>query len=71
MGDLGNIVADAGGRANVDVIAAGVSLALMGPGSIDGRAIVIHAKEDDFSDPVGNSGARVACGVIEADMMRM
>lgn len=71
MGDLGNIVADAGGRANVDVIAAGVSLALMGPGSIDGRAIVIHASEDDFSDPAGNSGARVACGVIESDMMRM
>lgn len=71
LGDLGNIVADANGRANVDVTVAGITIALMGAGSIDSRAIVIHAKEDDFSDPAGNSGARVACGVIEADMMRM
>jgi Cu-Zn family superoxide dismutase len=71
LGDLGNIEADASGRVEVDILAHGVSLALMGPKSIDGRAIVIHAKEDDFSDPVGNSGARVGCGVIEGDMMRM
>ncbi len=45
--------------------------ALMGAASVDGRSIVIHAREDDFSDPAGNSGARVACGVIESDMMRM
>ncbi|MBN8764596.1 MAG: superoxide dismutase family protein [Thiobacillus sp.] len=44
----------------------------LGNNSLVNRAIVIHAKEDDFSDPAGNSGARVACGVIEQDNdMRM
>ncbi len=71
LGDLGNIEADASGRAVVDVTAHGISIALMGAASVDSRSIVIHAKEDDFSDPAGNSGARVACGVIESDMMRM
>lgn len=71
MGDLGNIEADANGRAVVDMTVPGVSIALMGMASIADRSIVIHAKEDDYSDPAGNSGARVACGVIEPDMMRM
>lgn len=71
LGDLGNIVADASGRADIDVTVSGITIALMGTASIGDRSIVIHAKEDDFSDPAGNSGARVACGVIESDMMRM
>lgn len=71
LGDLGNIEADAGGRAVVDMMVPGVSIALMGMASIAERSIVVHAKEDDYSDPARNSGARVACGVIESDMMRM
>ncbi len=71
LGDLGNIEADAKGRADVDVTVSGITIALMGTASIGDRSIVIHAKEDDFSDPAGNSGPRVACGVIESDMMRM
>jgi Cu-Zn family superoxide dismutase len=61
-GDFGNIRADAQGNANyrrVDAV-----LALNGPQSIIGRAIIIHANPDDFSQPVGNAGGRVACGVI-------
>lgn len=71
MGDLGNIVADENGRAEVDVTASGITIALMGTASVGDRSIVVHAAEDDFSEPAGNSGARVACGVIESDMMRM
>jgi Cu-Zn family superoxide dismutase len=63
-GDLGNIVADADGKASVDVIDDGLTLA--GPETIVGRAIVVHADPDDLvSQPAGNSGDRVACGVIE------
>jgi Cu-Zn family superoxide dismutase len=40
-----------------------------GPNSVfheGGSAIVIHEKEDDYkTDPAGNSGARIACGVIQ------
>lgn len=71
LGDLGNILANENGVANVDIIVSGITIALMGTASIGDRSIVVHAKEDDFSDPAGNSGARVACGVIESDMMRM
>lgn len=71
LGDLGNIVADANGRAEVDMTVSGITIALMGMASVGDRSIVIHAAEDDFSDPAGNSGARVACVVIESDMMRM
>ena len=64
-GDLGNIQANASGTAKVDVTGAGLSLAGDRPDSIRGRALVVHAKTDDQkSDPAGNSGDRVACGVI-------
>jgi Cu-Zn family superoxide dismutase len=66
-GDLPNLVADAGGRAIFEATAALVTLG-PGPGSLfgsAGTALVIHANPDDeMSDPAGNSGPRVACGVI-------
>jgi superoxide dismutase, Cu-Zn family len=63
-GDLGNIEADASGKAHLDWKG---KMSLNGPDSIIGKSIVVHEKEDDLkSDPAGNSGARVACGVINA-----
>jgi Cu-Zn family superoxide dismutase len=42
-------------------------LNLSGANSIIGKSVVVHEKEDDLkTDPSGNSGARVACGAIEA-----
>lgn len=70
-GDLGNIVANAEGVADVDVMAHGLTITLMGKSSIGERSIVIHANEDDFSDPAGNSGARVACGYIDLVELHM
>src|SRR5437763_10008508 len=63
-GDLGNIEADASGKAHLDWKG---KLSLSGKDSIIGRSVVVHEKEDDLkTDPAGNSGARIACGAITA-----
>ena len=65
-GDMDNLVADASGVARVDRHLIGVTLGSGGSNDILGRALVIHAGPDDYtSQPAGNSGARVGCGVIE------
>lgn len=62
-GDFGNISADAQGRARYEFTDKNISLD--GPTSIIGRALVVHADPDDLtSQPAGNAGARLACGVI-------
>ena len=64
-GDMDNITADAEGVAKVDLHVSGVSLGGPATSDIGGRALVVHADPDDYqSQPSGNSGARVACGVI-------
>ncbi|HET9417704.1 MAG TPA: superoxide dismutase family protein [Chthoniobacterales bacterium] len=63
-GDLGNIEADASGKAHLDWTG---KLSFSGSDSIIGKSVVVHEKEDDLkTDPAGNSGARVACGEIHA-----
>jgi len=63
-GDLGNIEADASGKAHIQWKG---KMSLSGADSIVGKSVVVHEKEDDLkTDPSGNSGARIACGVIEA-----
>jgi Cu-Zn family superoxide dismutase len=63
VGDLGNITADESGVANLDWLDS--NLTFSGPNSIIGRGVIVHAQEDDLtSQPTGNAGARVACGVI-------
>jgi superoxide dismutase, Cu-Zn family len=64
VGDLGNVMADGAGK--VDVTFSDRMLALSGESSILGRSVIVHADADDLvSQPAGNSGARIACGVIE------
>jgi Cu-Zn family superoxide dismutase len=67
-GDLLNIEVKADGTAKATLLDAMVTLG-DGPNSLfhdGGTALVIHEKEDDYkTDPTGNSGARIACGVIE------
>ncbi len=66
-GDMPNIVSPPAGVHKVEFILEGVKLT--GRGGLmddDGAAIVIHGSGDDYStDPSGNSGGRVACGVIK------
>lgn len=64
-GDMDNIVANAAGVARVDVHARGVVLGGNAANDALGRAVIVHAAPDDYtSQPSGNAGARVACGVI-------
>lgn len=52
------------GSGKLDVLVEGITVAA-GPASIVGRSVVVHAGPDDFkTQPTGNSGARLACGVI-------
>ena len=63
-GDLGNLEADSSGHAHYERTVDFLELAV-DPKTIDGKAVIVHAGEDDLhSQPAGNSGARVACGVI-------
>lgn len=63
VGDLGNITADDNGNATINLTDNVISL--NGKYSITGRAVVIHAGQDDFTtQPTGNAGARVGYGVI-------
>jgi Cu-Zn family superoxide dismutase len=65
-GDFGNLTAGPDGKATMTVTVDFVSLD-DGPRSAIGRAIVIHEKADDLkTQPSGNAGARIACGVINA-----
>jgi Cu-Zn family superoxide dismutase len=65
-GDLPTLKAAKNGRAKLDFVLEGVTLA-PGATSLVGRGIIIHADPDDFkTQPSGNSGARLACGVIRA-----
>ncbi len=64
-GDGDNLVADAQGVARVNAHFSGVSLGGGSANDIAGRALIVHANADDYSSqPAGNAGARVACGVI-------
>lgn len=64
-GDMDNLQANAEGVAHVDVHLRGVTLGGGAANDIAGRALVVHAGADDYhSQPAGNAGARVACGVI-------
>ena len=67
LGDLGNLHADAQGRVVVAKHLPGLVLGGGAANDILGRALVVHASADDFTtQPAGNAGARIACGVIRA-----
>lgn len=60
-GDLGNVTVQDG---TVTFEAVLPKASLQGKNPVAGRSIILHEKEDDFSQPVGNAGGRIACGVI-------
>jgi len=63
-GDFGNLTAGKDGKATQTFTMKGISLG-DGNTSIAGKGFIVHAKKDDLkTDPSGNSGDRIACGVI-------
>ncbi len=62
-GDMGNFTADETGKAHLEYTDR--SLTFDGPHSIIGRSLIVHRDADDLkSQPAGNAGPRIACGVI-------
>ncbi len=68
-GDMPNLHILQSGELTVEILNTAVSLEKGKPNSVfdaDGSAIVVHDGPDDYkSDPAGNAGDRIACGVIE------
>ncbi len=65
-GDMGNIQVGPKGSGKATILLPGVSLkGTGGTASVDGRAIILHEKTDDFGQPTGNAGGRIGCGVIQ------
>src|SRR5690606_40802572 len=66
-GDSDNLVANADGVATVDARFEGVTLGDGAPTDIVGKGVIVHADPDDYAtQPTGNAGARLACGVVQA-----
>jgi Cu-Zn family superoxide dismutase len=68
LGDLDNLDVDESGGGRMEFTIAGATLSgADGIFDADGTSLVIHAAPDDYrTDPSGNSGARIACGVFRA-----
>ena len=68
-GDMPNLHIPASGELAVEVLNAAVTLEKGKPNSLfdaDGSAMVIHAGKDDYkTDPIGEAGGRIACGVVQ------
>ncbi len=68
-GDMGNIVVGADGTGNFSVFMPGLTLN-DGKYAVKGLSIILHEKKDDFSQPLGNAGGRIGCGIIETEVKR-
>jgi len=65
-GDMPNIKADGAGNANYSTKLHGFAVNT-GPNGIIGKSVVVHRDPDDYkSQPAGNSGPRIACGLIKS-----
>ena len=64
-GDLPSLVGNKAGRGNIQIDIDTITVA-PGPASIVGRGLIVHADPNDYkTQPTGNAGARLACGVIQ------
>lgn len=67
LGDMPNLKADVKGAAAVELTISGASLGTGQSGDLIGKGVIVHAMPDDYkTQPSGNSGSRIACGVVVA-----
>ena len=65
-GDMGNLDVGADGTGSFSVFMPGLTLK-DGKYAVKGLSVILHEKVDDFTQPGGNTGGRIACGIIETD----
>lgn len=65
LGDFGNLTVADDGTGKLEIVVQGATLEPDHPHSFLGRSIIVHAAADDGSQPSGNAGGRIGCGVIE------
>ena len=67
-GDMPNLHVPQSGELSVEIVNSAISLEQGKPNSVfdnDGSSLVVHAKADDYkTDPAGNAGDRIACGIV-------
>jgi Cu-Zn family superoxide dismutase len=67
LGDIGNIEVQPDGSGTVTLTTDKWTIGTGQPNDIVGKAIIVHEKQDDFqTQPTGNAGGRVGCGVVTA-----
>jgi Cu-Zn family superoxide dismutase len=67
-GDIGNMNVGADGKGSMDMAVEGWTIGGADSTNIVGKSVIIHEKADDFtSQPAGNAGARLSCGVIKTE----
>ncbi|MBC8052527.1 MAG: superoxide dismutase family protein [Sphingobacteriaceae bacterium] len=65
LGDIGNVTLDANGKGSLELETTLWSVGTGATNDVKGKAIMVHEKADDFTtQPTGNAGARIGCGVI-------
>lgn len=62
-GDFGNVEIGEDGHGSFHAVVPGLAIS-RGKYNVAGRAFILHAGKDDFSQPVGNAGARIGCGPV-------
>lgn len=66
LGDIGNVTLNQAGRGSMQIITEKWSVGTGSTNDVVGRAIIVHSGTDDYTtQPTGNAGSRIGCGVIE------
>jgi Cu-Zn family superoxide dismutase len=68
LGDIGNFTVGADGKGTITLTTDKWSLGTGQANDVNGKAIIVHEKVDDFkTQPTGNAGGRIGCGVVAGD----